>query len=495
MLKRREALISAMRSANAIVPRPVAGRAKGLVRILVLLLVGAAIAAVAVAFGIARDYGYLHASILTGAPKGAYYALGTRLADRARREHGRLDVIATAGSVENVSRLTAGRGSCADMFGLVQDGTPVPADAGLVSLGRLPEPESLILLARQGNAFKTFADLRGASIGIGPEGSGTANLMRQLFEGPDLQGLGVRLSHHTLTEQADLLAQGKLDVAAFVMEDDSEFLRTIIPRYNLDIVSPQDLQGLLARFPWLGLGHIPAGRYDLVRLIPAADKQVAHLATLVVASPCAQRADRAALLMLLAAELPDFVRSNPPRATGSTTVLPLAPSARDFFVTGQPELADRYFPWLVNLMSPAYFVYLVMAVTILFNAMKGLSRFRLWRIDAAREKLETALKELVDPKLTHPQMRAVPPERVMAAPERRAAAEAIMEQLRVLRARCQRYTKSFATPMGDEMFYRYQQSLIDDATTTLGLLLQHSSSAAAAAASQPQKIEPAAGTG
>jgi hypothetical protein len=28
--------------------------------------------------------------------------------------------------------------------------------------------------------------------------------------------------------------------------------------------------------------------------------------------------------------------------------------------------------------------------------------------------------------------------------------------------------------MGDEMFYRYQESMIDNATTTLALLLQHS---------------------
>ena len=41
-----------------------------------------------------------------------------------------------------------------------------------------------------------------------------------------------------------------------------------------------------------------------------------------------------------------------------------------------------------------------------------------------------------------------------------------MERLRTLRARCQRQTNSFVTPMGDEMFYRYQQTLIDEATTT-----------------------------
>jgi hypothetical protein len=47
-----------------------------------------------------------------------------------------------------------------------------------------------------------------------------------------------------------------------------------------------------------------------------------------------------------------------------------------------------------------------------------------------------------------------------------------MERLAELRARCRRQTSSLFTPMGDEMFYRYQQSLIDEAITTVGSLLQ-----------------------
>src|SRR4029450_8094743 len=92
--------------------------------------------------------------------------------------------------------------------------------------------------------------------------------------------------------------------------------------------------------------------------------------------------------------------------------------------------------------------------------------------DAAREKIETALKQLVDPAFTHAQMRAVAGEQVMASPERRAVAQELMERLKALRARCQRQANSFVTPMGDELYYRYQQSLIDEATTTLAGLLQ-----------------------
>ena len=353
--------ISAMPLENPPVRPPIAWLGKGLFRVLLVLVAASAVAAVAAGFGIAHNYGYLHASILTGSPSGQYYALATRLADRAKREHGALTVVPTAGSIENVERLTAGRGHCAEMFALIQDGTPVSADANLVLLGRLPQPEFLLLLARQGHALHTFGDLRGASIGIGPEGSGTAYLMRQLFEDSDLRGLDVHLSNHGLREQAELVAEGKLGLAALVMPEETEFLYTVIRQYSLDIVSPEDLQGLIARYPWLSLGRIPAGRYDLVRAVPAVDKQVARLSTLVIANSCAQRADRVALLMLLTAELPGFVRGNPPASTSSATTLPLAPSAHQFFLTGEPEIADRYFPWLVNLMSPAYWVYLFMA--------------------------------------------------------------------------------------------------------------------------------------
>ena len=346
-------------------------------------------------------------------------------------------------------------------------------------LGRLPRAESLLLLSKAGRTFRLLSDLRGSSIGIGPEGSGTADLMRQLFADGDLRELNLNLSHHALAEQADLTAQGNLDVAAFVMIEDSEFLRTLIRRYQFDIVAPDDLQGLVARHAWLGLGRIPAGFYDLERHIPAADQQVAQLNTLLVASPCAPRADRVALLMLVAAELPGFVRGNPPSSTSSATALPLASEARQFFLSGEPQFADRYFPWLVNMMSPAYWVYLVMAVTILFNVMNGYSRFRLWRIDAAREALEMAIKDLAGSGSTHAQIRAAPADHISGSQVRKQGQE-IMEKLVALRTRCQRQTGSIVTPMGNEMYYRYQQSLIDQAVDTLAALLARTTSQAGA---------------
>jgi TRAP-type uncharacterized transport system substrate-binding protein len=460
-----------MDAANPLARPPRAWRGKALARVSLLLVVGALVAALAAAFGIARDYGYLQASMLTGSAGGQYHALASRLAERAAREHGSLTAVATAGSIENVDRLAGGGGRCAEMFALIQDGTPVPAGARLELLGRLPEPESLLLLGRTGRGFGNVADLRGATIGIGPDGSGTAYLMKQLFADADLRGLDLRLSHHELSEQARLVAEGKLDLAAFVMQENAEFLGNVIRRHGLDIVAPSDLHGLVARYPWLSVGQIPAGRYDLVHPVPATDKPGRAPANPADCQPvCPARGSHraahvgrggAAQLRPRQSAKVHGTRLGAAARTRGAAILPDR-RARDrrpiFPVAGEPDVAG-----LLGLPGHGR--------DDPVQPDEGYSRFRLWRIDAAREKLETALKELVDPSLTHAQMRAVAGEQVMASPERRAAAQEIMDRLAALRARCQRQTNSIVTPMGDEMFYRYQQSLIDDAATTLGALL------------------------
>jgi NMT1-like family len=446
-------------------------RRKTTLRALLLFAASAIIAGVVSTSGIVRDLGSFRASVLTGSAGGAYHALATRLAERAKRDGKRLDVVATEGSIQNVSRLIAGRGACVDKFAFIQDGTPVPSDAGLELLGRLPEPESLLLLGRRDHPVASIADLRGASIGVGPEGSGTAYLMRRLFADPDLAGLDIRMSYHALEDQAQLVSQGSLDLAAYVMRDDAEFLRAVIRKYELDIADLQGLQGLVGRHSWLSLGRVPEGRYDLVHRIPPHEKIVPQINTLVVASPCARRSSRIELLMLLSAELPRFVRSNPPSSTSSATVAPLAPEARQFFLTGEPEFADRYFPWLVNIMSPAYWIYFAMAATALFNALKGLSRFRLWRIDAAREELEAEVRQIAGDVVSYAPTPDLSTRELRVDQEGQAMAQDILDQLARLRSRCQHHAKAFSTPMGDEMLFRYQQSLIDQTTVILKALV------------------------
>ena len=71
-------------------------------------------------------------------------------------------------------------------------------------------------------------------------------------------------------------------------------------------------------------------------------------------------------------------------------------------------------------------------------------------------------------------MKTLPPEAVIKTPEDRKAAEDLIKDFEVLRLRCQEQLLSIVTPMGSEMFYRYQESLIEDAQAMLADLLRRS---------------------
>jgi len=107
--------------------------------------------------------------------------------------------------------------------------------------------------------------------------------------------------------------------------------------------------------------------------------------------------------------------------------------------------------------------------------MNAYSRFRLWRIDANRELLEARLKALSGLGAAPEHMKTLPPEAILKTPQDRQAAEDLMKDLKALRLRCEDQLRSMITPMGREMYYRYQESLIKDAQAMLADLLRRSS--------------------
>src|SRR5262249_14973487 len=102
-------------------------------------------------------------------------------------------------------------------------------------------------------------------------------------------------------------------------------------------------------------------------------------------------------------------------------------------------------------------------------------RFWLWRIDAARERLEAEIRRIAGDVVSHGAAPNLARHAPLVGQEPRAAAQDILKRLALLRARCERQAKSFATPMGDEMLYRYHQSLIDDTAAIGKTLLKPSS--------------------
>ena len=401
---------------------------------------------------------HLRVGVLSGAPKGNYHAVVQRLAAGAAARKGHVTNLSSAGSVENVERLVAARKGCTAHFALVQEGVDLPEEHGLELVGRLTRPESLLVLGRHADRIATPQDLRELRIGVGPVGSGTEFLARKLLA--PLAALQLQVSTQPMDEQIQRLERGELDLGAMVIDQDADQVKEALGDRKLQILSLPRAEAVASGMPFLRLGRIEAGHYDPVAAVPPTDKTVLQVDTLILGNGCASRSATQGLITILADLYPVFLKHN--RDTPNLTGLPWATAARTYYDGGGPDLVGLYAPWVVDVMPTASWVQLALGISVLFNAMGALNRFRLWRLDADRVVIEKEISRLFGPGITVDELPRSHPLPGLAAEEVQHRVQTAMRTLEALYGRCRAQSLSMFVPMGGEMAYRYQESLMLD---------------------------------
>ena len=408
---------------------------------------------------------HVNVTMLSGGLTGNYYATVNRFAEEVSRRKGRVANISTAGSVENVRRLIDGSKRCDVHFAMVQDGVVYPDGHALELVGRMPRPESLIILGRDADRFRVPADLAGVRLGIGPVGSGTEQLMRRVLGA--LEGLDLKVSTQSIDQQLDMLERGELDLGAMVIDDEAQLVADAVKKRKLQILNLPEAASLARRLPFARVGTMEAGQIDYVRRIPAENKSVLQVDALIVGNGCASNGATQGLMTAVNGVFPTFVRHN--RGQPNLTGLPMATVAQTFFDAEGPDVLGKYAPWAVDIMPLPLWIQLGVAFSVLFSAMALGHRFRLWRVDADRVKIEREIPGLFGAGVTIGRIAEMTPEARHATPEARAKLDDVMERLAALAERCRRHSLSVLVPMGEEMSYRYQETLIHDLLHALRL--------------------------
>lgn len=401
---------------------------------------------------------HVKVSVLSGGTTGNYYATVDKLAAEVSRHRGVVTNVPTAGAVDNVQRLVAARERCDVHFGLVQDGLSLPEGHALQLLGRLPHPESLIIVGRDADRIRTPADLKGLRLGIGPVGSGTEQLMRRILV--VLEGLDLQVSTPTIDEQLAMLERGELDLGAMVIDDGAALLADAVRKRGLQILDLPEASSLARRLPFARVGTVEAGQIDYVRRLPAEDKQVLQVDALVVGNGCASNGATQGFMSAIARTFPGFVRHN--KGQPNFTGLPMSTVAQAFHDNEGPDLLGRHAPWAVDIMPLPLWVQFGVGLSVLFSGMSLVHRFRLWRIDASRVAIERAIPELFGSGVTIGEIAQRAPDAHHASTPERHRIDAQMQRLAALEQRCRQQSLSVFVPMGEEMSYRYQETLIQD---------------------------------
>lgn len=409
--------------------------------------------------------GHVDIKILSGSTGGNYAAVVDGLASRAAKRGGTIENVATQGSVDNLTRLVAGGETCDVHFALIQDGIPLPDVDDLELVGRLPRSETMFIIGRDAARLTKFADLRGMRIGIGPAGSGAEFLARSVFESEELKPLGLRLSNRTLTEQLDLVASGALDLAVFVLDENAQLIRTAIRDRGMQLASLEQLDVIPTRVPFLSVGTIQAGQYDMLALVPPRDFSVLRVDTLLVGNRCASRSVEIGLLEVLTEELPGFMAANTHDRRGGS--LKRSAVAKEYYASEGPGFADEYVPWLVDIMPLGNWFYVVMSVSVLFNVMTLWHKFRLWRVDANRDKAFQIVRDALGEKLTPGEIATLEPTAAHRTPAIRDRIDAALGDLDALRAKTRVQENSVLVPLGAEWMYRFEEEQMESLLAAL----------------------------
>jgi uncharacterized protein len=205
--------------------------------------------------------------IATGGKNGAYFSFAERYARLLAVDDITLEVVPTAGSVENLALLKKGAVSLA----LVQGGSANQEDKErLQSLGSLFF-EPIWIFTQKQKPVKEFSGLKGRRLAVGSEGSGTYLLATQL-----LSAAGIDESNTTLVRADSAtaiagLSRGSIDAAFFVSSPTAPLIRDILARREFQLVDFDRAAAYARWFPFLTAVTLAEGVLDLRGNFPPRD--------------------------------------------------------------------------------------------------------------------------------------------------------------------------------------------------------------------------------
>jgi TRAP-type uncharacterized transport system substrate-binding protein len=328
-----------------------------------------------------------HTLTISSGPKGSNFDTIAQRYGRILARNGiKLNIVASAGSLENLSRISNPK-SHVDIA-LVQSGVTAGTDSDdddLESLGGMFY-QPLLIFYRSPKPLQRLSELSSQRIAIGPDGSGTRFLALALLKanGIEPQGSTQLLSLEGEAARAALLHR---QVDAIFLTGDSASGATIGEMVHTEGIRLFDFpqaNAYVRRFAYLSKLTVPAGAFDLGENLPPEDisllaptvellaRSNLHPALCDLLIEAATQVHGRPSLLQLAGQFP-----NP-----SIHTFPLSAEAARYYKSGDRSFIYRYLPfWLASLLSRLLIV-IVPLIVVIVPSLRYVPLLYRWRIDS-----------------------------------------------------------------------------------------------------------------
>lgn len=315
--------------------------------------------------------------IATGSEAGAYFAYAQDYQRILARDGYTLEIVQTAGSVENLELLRRGEVTLA----LIQGGTIDDGDRDQLEALASLFFEPLWVFYRAERQLDKVADLDGWRIAVGAEGSGTRPLALELLASNEIDDTTSELVALGAADAAEALIAGTIDAAFFVSSASAAYIADLLASPEVKLLSFRRHRAYSIKHPFLSRVVLGEGSVDMADNLPAEDVSLLAVAACLVADRDLHP-DLIPLLLDTMAEVhgQGGVFEEPGTfPTARFIELDLKPEAERYLVNGPPFLY-RFFSFRVAALIDRLKILLLPLITLMIPLFKVAPPLYRWRI-------------------------------------------------------------------------------------------------------------------
>lgn len=327
-----------------------------------------------------------------GNPGSAYHEIALRYRDLLAKDDIALEIVESAGSVENAAWLA--RGDDPVDVALIQGGIPIAAEADVSALGAVfLEPLLMFSRANIENADDP-SQWQGVRAAIGAKGSGTRFVVEEVLAALKLDPPSEALVALSGRDAAAALLAGEVDVAVFVAPVTAPYLTALYDAPEIALASIRDLEAIRRRMAFVVDANIPRSGIDYASEKPPETVDLIALPAQLVAQAGLHPAlvDR---LVKAARQIHagrDLVSGEGAYPSSASTTVPMNKQAKTL-LDAPPSRLDRFVPYWMAAQINKMALLLLPLIFLLLPLFRILPGIYAWTM---RARVYSNYSELVD---------------------------------------------------------------------------------------------------
>ena len=210
-------------------------------------------------------------SIATGSVNGTYYKSALKYKELLAKQHVKLNIITTTGSVENLDLVNAKKADIAFVQGGIIDSQDNPNISSLASVYYEP---LWVFYKNRGYSIEYIVELISKKVSIGINGSGTQYLTIQILVDNGITTDNTSLVSLSNKQAKEQLISGEIDAAFMVSSPSSTQIVELLANPEIELLNLKRVKAYNQKYKFLSSLVLHEGTIDLYKNIPSENKKL-----------------------------------------------------------------------------------------------------------------------------------------------------------------------------------------------------------------------------